>query len=589
MAIDASPVLSLDELSDTLEGLLADLDAAERAEAPRLTRIRPEHLDSAINLVHYVSLRSHDLRPLQRSLAAYGLSSLGRMEAMGKSWLLTVLETVSALREGRRREPIWGPLELGTAVLHRNRDGLLGPVHDEGRSTRIMVTMPSQAATDPALIDQLGAAGMDIARVNCAHDDAAAWREMIGRVRALPDGVRVAMDLAGPKLRTGPLEPGPQVRRVRPERNDLGEVVHPARIVFGEEDLPVTGADWAGVRVGDVLRLTDARGRHRALTVVEATGAPVVECDRTVYFRTGQQISAADGRIVAEIGELPPVPQHLFVRAGDELRLQRAMTPQPATRQGPHRIGCSLEAAFTDAQVGQPVLFDDGKIAGTIRAVTGSEIVVDIVRAGIAGEKLRAEKGINFPDTTLRIPALTAVDRENLPFVAAHADIVNLSFVRSADDVADLIGELERLGAEQVGIVLKIETGSGFEQLPQILWEALRWRHVGVMIARGDLAVEVGFERLAEVQEEILWICEAARVPVIWATEVLDSLARSGVPSRAEVTDAAMARRAEAVMLNKGPYIVDTVESLERILERMGGHVSKKRALLRPLASFSLD
>lgn len=236
------------------------------------------------------------------------------------------------------------------------------------------------------------------------------------------------------------------------------------------------------------------------------------------------------------------------------------------------------------------MLFDDGKIAGTIREVTGSEIVVDITRAGVGGEKLRAEKGINFPDTTLRIPALTADDRTNLPFVAGHADIVDLSFVRSPEDVADLIEELERLGAPpQVGIVLKIETRSGFEQLPQILWEAQRWWQVGVMIARGDLAVEVGFDRLAEVQEEILWICEAARVPVIWATEVLDSLARTGVPSRAEVTDAAMARRAEAVMLNKGPYIVDTIDSLERILERMGGHVSKKRALLRPLTSFTLD
>jgi pyruvate kinase len=103
------------------------------------------------------------------------------------------------------------------------------------------------------------------------------------------------------------------------------------------------------------------------------------------------------------------------------------------------------------------------------------------------------------------------------------------------------------------------------------------------MIARGDLAVECGFERLAEVQEEILWICEAAHTPVIWATQVLESLAKTGMPSRAEVTDAAMSERAECVMLNKGPFIRDALATLDDILRRMEAHQTKKRAMLRPL------
>jgi len=81
------------------------------------------------------------------------------------------------------------------------------------------------------------------------------------------------------------------------------------------------------------------------------------------------------------------------------------------------------------------------------------------------------------------------------------------------------------------------------------------------MIARGDLLVEIGYERLAEVQEEILWLCEAAHVPVIWATQVLEGLAQKGLPSRAEITDAAMGVRAECVMLNKGPHIIEAVPS----------------------------
>jgi pyruvate kinase len=103
------------------------------------------------------------------------------------------------------------------------------------------------------------------------------------------------------------------------------------------------------------------------------------------------------------------------------------------------------------------------------------------------------------------------------------------------------------------------------------------------MIARGDLAVECGFERLAEVQEEILWICEAAHVPVIWATQVLETLAKEGMPSRAEITDAAMGNRAECVMLNKGPLMLTAVQVLDDILGRMQTHQAKKQAMLREL------
>ena len=103
------------------------------------------------------------------------------------------------------------------------------------------------------------------------------------------------------------------------------------------------------------------------------------------------------------------------------------------------------------------------------------------------------------------------------------------------------------------------------------------------MIARGDLLVECGYERLAEIQEEILWLCEAAHLPVVWATQVLESLAQKGIPSRAEITDAAMGARAECVMLNKGPHILDAIEILDSILRRMQSHQAKKTSRLRRL------
>ena len=125
-------------------------------------------------------------------------------------------------------------------------------------------------------------------------------------------------------------------------------------------------------------------------------------------------------------------------------------------------------------------------------------------------------------------------------------------------------------GASDLGLVLKIETRQGFENLPAILLAAMRHPRLAVMIARGDLAVEIGFERLAEVPRQILALCEAAHVPAIWATQVLENLAKTGQPSRAEITDAAAGQRAECVMLNKGPHITDAIRTLDDILARMG-------------------
>ena len=145
---------------------------------------------------------------------------------------------------------------------------------------------------------------------------------------------------------------------------------------------------------------------------------------------------------------------------------------------------------------------------------------------------------------------------------------------------------LSRRGGDSLGIVLKIETRQAFEHLPQLLLTAMRHPRVGVMIARGDLAVECGYERLAELQEEILWLCEAAHLPVIWATQVLEQLTKTGNPSRSEISDAAMSERAECAMLNKGPYINDAVVVLESILRRMTDHHYKKNALLGSLHSW---
>jgi pyruvate kinase len=234
-------------------------------------------------------------------------------------------------------------------------------------------------------------------------------------------------------------------------------------------------------------------------------------------------------------------------------------------------------------QAGERVCLDDGKITGVAEFVSESEIHVRVRHTPPHGARLAADKGINLPDSNLHLPALTVKDKEDLQFIATHADLVGLSFVNHESDVLALIDALRQHDAAKPGIVLKIETQRALSRLPAILLAAMRHDRVGVMIARGDLAIEVGYERLAEAQEEILWICEAAHCPAIWATQVLDNLAKEGTPSRAEITDAAMGHRAECVMLNKGPHVMEAMRVLDDILKRMDSHQTKKSAMLRAL------
>jgi pyruvate kinase len=354
------------------------------------------------------------------------------------------------------------------------------------------------------------------------------------------------------------------------------------------------------LRIGDQIVFNDQRGMRRKLYVVESVGhCRWAEAFRTAYVTPGtafrKRVSrnkqrGEEGRLEAKLGPLPAREQVLILKIDDLLILthdQVAGKPAQLDLDAkvivPAQIGSTLPAVFADVRAGETIWFNDGKIGGVIELVESQQVTVRITQARDCGEKLRADKGINLPDSALRLPALTEKDIRDLPFVAKHADIVGYSFVRDAADVDELEARLRVLGGEHLGIVLKIETRRAFEQLPSLLVASMRTPRDGVMIARGDLAIECGFERLAEVQEQILWICEAAHVPVIWATQVLERVAKDGLASRAEVSDAASSQRAECVMLNKGEHILKALQTLDNILQRMQSHQHKKRSMLRPL------
>jgi pyruvate kinase len=229
---------------------------------------------------------------------------------------------------------------------------------------------------------------------------------------------------------------------------------------------------------------------------------------------------------------------------------------------------------------GHRVLIDGGAIAAIVDRVDaqGAHLVIESTKPG--GARIKADKGLNFPDTDLPLPSLTAEDLTALDTVVEIADAVGYSFVRRAEDIDALVEELGRRGERRIAILAKIETADGVAHLPEIIVRGMRRHPFGVMIARGDLAVEIGYERLADVQEEILSICEAAHVPAVWATQVLERLVHTGVPTRAEITDAAAADGAECVMLNKGPFLLEGVEVLHDLLRRMASRHHKKTDLL---------
>ncbi len=592
-----------------------DVLLAEQHFARELDHVHLCHLESARNLTHYVSLRRHDLRELQTDLGRLGLSSLGRLESHTLATLDAVLAVLHKLGgkpwSGRDLEETFADFDLGSSLLNRDANESLGEM-PEDRRVRIMVTMPSEAASDPAIVRDFLLRGMNIMRINCAHDGAEEWRRMVDHLRLAESetgkSCKIAVDLAGPKLRTGPVLPGPGVIRWKPVRNELGQVTTAAMIAFCTQGqvpethmiaIPVKGSMMEHAQRGDVVELTDTRGRERLLHVVDVDeSACICTNDRTGYVVQGTRLRLLRGTDILcedEVGALPEVERSLCLSVGDDLIVTSAkISGKPAVQNDdevvyqPAQIGCSLPEVFTDARPGERIFFDDGKIGGVIRAARrdedGERLEVKITHAVNGTAKLRAEKGINLPDTRLRVSALTPKDRQDLEFAAEYGDLVSLSFVRRPEDVAELIEAVDSLGADQTGIILKIENRLAVEALPQLLLTAMQRQTISVMVARGDLGVEIGFERMAEIQEEILWLCEAAHVPVIWATQVLESLAKTGLPYRAEVTDAAMSGRAECVMLNKGPHIALALDFLCDVLRRMKGHQTKKSALMRKLS-----
>jgi len=448
-------------------------------------KIHPEQQQAAKNLVHYLSLRNGDIRDLQDNLHIHGLSSLASSEnhihrqlqeireRLGKHY--TAAELDACTYESSRKE-----------MTKKNRL-LFGERNDE-ITPYIMVTFDRSFADNYAFIKSLLQNGMNVARINCAHDDEATWSRMIQQLKRVfrhtGKTCKIYMDLAGPKIRTKLIKKGKREGKVK-------------------------------VNEGELIWLSDSSRGFKDDDVVISPNEPgiisMLKKDERVYI-------------------------------------------------------------------------DDGIIKGIIEKVKGNRAAMRIVRIASKKQLIRDGKGINFPDSEISIPSLTDYDKACLPFICEYADMVGYSFVRTASDLATLQQLLKKQSKTPPHIILKIETPAAVINLPDLLFQGMQQKGFAVMIARGDLAVEIGFERMGEIQEEILWLCEAAHAPVIWATQVLETLNKSGIATRSEITDAAHAALAECIMINKGDHTIEVIETLRDILHRIGGHHIKKRFTFRPLS-----
>lgn len=596
----------VDALIAQLTSILEAMSTEASKFESELNAIHPDYLKSAQNLLHYQSFRRFDLRSTQKRLRNLGITRFGNAETHIKASILKALKILYSLQEKQPETLGKAGLSMknGKRLLNKHTKELLG-FRSKGRRVRIMVTLPTQAAYDYELVYNMVKIGMNCARINCAHDNSQVWLHIIKNVKKAAQEqskkVKIAMDLAGPKIRTGAIISGPQVRKFSPERDDIGNIIQPAKITLVTrltEDsevncLPISRDMLNSLVVGERYDFIDTRQKSRSIKIIEVLAeSAIAYCYETSYLATDMVLTAnEDKEKLIQIGQLPAVEQAIILKENDTLIVtkephlgQLAIIDEDGIIIEPARISCQVPQLFNFIDEGQRILFDDGKIEGKIINITSDHFEVRITRAKLQGSKLKAEKGMNFPDTELGINGLTEKDKIDLEFVAQHADIVNFSFVNSPEDVEELLSELRRLDViNRLNIVLKIETRKAFNNLSKILLSAMRVKYIGVMIARGDLAVETGWDHIGKIQEEIISICGAAHIPVVWATQVLENFAKKGIPSRSEITDATNSIKAEGVMLNKGPYILEVLKLLNVILSDMEDLHEKNENMLPKL------
>ncbi len=466
-----------------------------------------------------------------------------------------------------------------------------------------MVTLPSEAKDSPSLIRELIATDTSVLRINTAHDDPIAWGKMAQTIqeenKLQNKETKIYVDLAGPKNRTGKIIKNTYPFKIGSKEGEKVEITSKIlentltkRESKDEKSIASLvvedGFYEEAFKHQDKIFIQDVeRGKKQSFKLIVEEGKLFAIIDKKVLILPTTIVKLKTKR------ETLKSKLHNFIAQTEIIRLFREdsiiITPNEIDGYSNYNyegtvysaiINCSNKEIFNYVKIGDNIFIDDGKIGCKIVKLLPIGLECNVFLAKEQGTTLKEEKGINFPDTDLVIDAITPTDKKIFANIVEYADILGISFAQSDKDIKELQDMLKEINKESIAIVPKIETKLALKNLPKILEQLLQGDKFALMIARGDLAIEVGFDNLPYVQEEIFNICEAAHVPVIYATQILEGKMKNNLPSRAEVIDAANAQRADCVMLNKGPFVVDTIMSIKNILRKVHTLFHKNKQLL---------
>ena len=235
------------------------------------------------------------------------------------------------------------------------------------------------------------------------------------------------------------------------------------------------------------------------------------------------------------------------------------------------RVSITYDGLAEDVEIGKTILIDDGLIELKVKNITDTDIICTVINGGELGQR----KGVNVPNVPVRLPALTQKDREDIIFgVEQGVDFIAASFVRSAEGVLEIKALLKECNAPHIPIIAKIENAEGIKNIYEILHCA-----DGIMVARGDLGVEIPAQEVPYLQKLLIQKCNDNYKPVITATQMLDSMIRNPRPTRAEVTDVANAvyDGTDAVMLSgetaQGKYPLEALQMMVEIVKNTENHL----------------
>ncbi len=555
------------------------------------------------NLKAYIYLRSKDITTLQEELTNIGLSSLGRSQSCIISSInhdLIILSALLGLDTTQLEiEDIFLNFKQSQEIM-REKATVFGKT-DSSFKTKVMVTLPSLDKDTPSLIKELISAGTSILRINTAHDNFYAWKEMASIIKKenslQQKDTKIYVDLAGPKNRTGKIIKHIQPFKIGSIDGKKVEIV--PKILNNVQTKPQTNDNQYATLVVDDTFYANAyksksilikdihRGKKQSFKLMIENERLFAIVDKKILILpdTTVKIKKHDKIFKSNLYDFELQPEIIKLFREDKI----IITPIEIEGCGNYEyekniysaiINCSNKEIFDYVQIGDVIFIDDGKIGCEVTNHLSIGLECKIFLAKENGTVLKEEKGINFPNTDLKISAITQIDEKNFEDIVQFADIIGISFAQTKEDIKKLQNMLQAKNKSDITIVPKIETKLALQNLPEILEQLLESKNYALMIARGDLAIEVEFDNLPYIQEEIFNICEAAHVPVIYATQILEGKMKNNLPSRAEVIDAANAQRADCVMLNKGPFVVDTVISIKKILRQVHTLFQKNRQLL---------